>query len=141
MSEGVSVAFGLNEPTDLHRQSRSYAKTFADDFSALEVIASVKIIQKYGVSSCITIQVVLFQTSNELDQKILKERYIKVDSVKGGLDKALTEDYAFVWGTDSVNSVIGHLCTHVAVKKPFSDEVVAFPAKKQWPYLKLMNHL
>ena len=33
------VAFGLNEPTDMHRQSRSYAKTFADDFSALEVIA------------------------------------------------------------------------------------------------------
>ena len=33
------VAFGLNEPTDMHRQSRSYAKTFADDFSELEVIA------------------------------------------------------------------------------------------------------
>ena len=33
------VAFGLNEPTDMHRQSRSYAKIFADDFSALEVIA------------------------------------------------------------------------------------------------------
>ena len=86
-------------------------------------------------------QYVLFQTSNELDQKILKERYVKVDSVKDGLDKALKEDYAFVWGADSVNSVIGHLCTHVAIKKPFSDEAVAFPAKKQWPYLKLINHL
>ena len=33
------VAYGLNEPTDMHRQSHSYAKTFEDDFSSLEIIA------------------------------------------------------------------------------------------------------
>ena len=33
------VAYGLNEPTDMYRQSHSYAKTFEDDFSSLEIIA------------------------------------------------------------------------------------------------------
>ena len=33
------VAYGLNEPPDIHRQSHSYAKTFEDDFSLLEIIA------------------------------------------------------------------------------------------------------
>ena len=33
------VAYGLNEPTDMQRQSHSYAKTFEDDFSSLEIIA------------------------------------------------------------------------------------------------------
>ena len=32
------VAYGLNEPTDMHRQSHSYAKIFEDDFSSLEII-------------------------------------------------------------------------------------------------------
>ena len=33
------VAYGLNEPPEMHRQSHSYAETFEDDFSLLEIIA------------------------------------------------------------------------------------------------------
>jgi arylformamidase len=32
------LSFGLKEPQDMHRQTLDYAKTFADDFSSLELI-------------------------------------------------------------------------------------------------------
>ena len=84
--------------------------------------------------------VAYFQTPNELDQKIFKERYVTVENLEVGIQKALDENYAFIWGTESMNVLIGQDCTHAAIKKSVMNAIVAWPARKKWPYLKLLDH-
>ena len=75
-----------------------------------------------------------------MDQNILKKRFIKVKDIEAGIQKALDEKYAFIWGTDAMNAIIGQKCTHVAIKESVKDSVLAWPAKKDLPYMKLINY-
>ena len=83
----------------------------------------------------------MFQTPNDLDQKIFKERYVKVDDTEKGIQKALDENYAFIWATESMNVIVGQACTHVAIKESVMNAIVAWPARKNWPYQKLIDYL
>ena len=80
------------------------------------------------------------QTSHEMDQKIFKKRFIKVKDIEAGIQKALDEKYAFVWGTEAMNVIVGPKCTHVAIKESVKHSVIAWPAKKDLPYMKLINY-
>ena len=64
-----------------------------------------------------------------------------VDDTTEGIQKALDENFAFIWDTAIMDSLIGQDCTHVGVKKSIYNAVTAYPARKQWPYLKLVNYL
>ena len=71
---------------------------------------------------------------------MFKERYEKVDDMKAGIQKALDDDYAFIWATESMNVIVGQECSHVAIKESVMNAIVAWPARKNWPYLKLVDY-
>ena len=84
---------------------------------------------------------IFIQTPNELDQKVFKERYVKVKDLDAGIQKALDDEYAFIWATESINVMVGQDCSHVAVKQSVMNAIVAWPAREKWPYLKLVDYL
>ena len=65
-----------------------------------------------------------------------------VDSVKDGIERALKENYAFICDVEVMNYlVMSKKCSHVGIKKSVLNAIVAYPANKKWPYMKLMDYL
>ena len=60
--------------------------------------------------------------------------------VEAGIQKTLDEKYAYIWGTEAMNAIVGQKCTHVAIKESVKDFYIAMPAKKDLPYMKLINY-
>ena len=57
-----------------------------------------------------------------------------------GIQKALDDNYAFIWATESMNVIVGQECTHVAIKESVMNAIVSWPARKNWPYLKVVDY-
>ena len=82
-----------------------------------------------------------YQQGDELEQRVYRERYEEVPSIKAGLEKALTENYAFVWDEVVIDQRVGLCCSHISPPKPTYDTYMVNLFKKDYEYQEYINHL
>ena len=82
----------------------------------------------------------MFQTGDDFNQKIYRERLLLVSSVQEGLQKTLQGDVAFLWGHSAVYDLVGQACTHAQVEKIYYSAPMGWVIKKDFEYAGFINH-